>query len=120
MKNNILLKDISVKGFLILFVFVTLINNILVFSHNSNYLNVAENNYSQLNNQAINLQQETSSTKVHFKLLTESFSSKFYSYEYFIKKLDNHHKILTIISETVSETNLRNSTFLIAELTTST
>jgi len=119
-KSNILLKKLFARGFITLFIFVTLISNTLVFSHNTKYLNVDENNYAQLNNQAIDLLQEINSTKLHFKLLIESFSSRFYSCECFIKKLDHHHKILTIISETVSESNLRNASFLIAELTTST
>lgn len=120
MKINLLLKDLSARGFIILFIFVTVMNSILVFSHNTKYLNVDENNYIQLNSQAINILPETNGTKVHLKLLTESFSGKFYSYEYCIKKLGNHYKILTIISEIISEPNLRNSSFLIAELTTST
>lgn len=120
MKTNLLLKEIILKGFVILLVFVTLVNNVLVISHNTNYLKVDENNYSQFNHQALNPLEETNSLKVPLKLLVEPFSVKFYSYDYLLNKLDSHNRILRIISETVSETNLRYSSFLIAELTTST
>lgn len=108
------------RGFIILFVAVTLVNNTLLISHSTNFLKFDEKNYDKFINQVTHPLEETNSTRVHLKLLVESFSTKFCYSDHFIKKLDNHHKILTIISETVSETNLRNSSFLIAELTTST
>jgi hypothetical protein len=95
-------------------------NSILAIPQNTTLANADENNYLQLNNQAISFLIETNITSVHLKPLSDSHSGKFYSYEYCVKKMENYSKILNIITETVSEVNQRYSSFLIAELTTST
>ena len=95
-------------------------NSVLIFSQQTSNHNVEENTYPQTIDQVINFSPEVNCTKVNLKLLTESFAEKFYSWDYCLKKPGNHHKIFIIISETISESNSRNSSFLIARLTTST
>jgi hypothetical protein len=116
----ILLKNSLQEGFKIFFIIIALMNNVLIFSSNTSNLNVEERNYSQITDQAINFLTELSCTKFNLKLLTESFAEKFYSYEYCLNKPGIAVKNFTIISETISKSNSRNSSFLIAELTTST
>jgi len=108
------------EGFKIFFIIIILINSILVFSQGTSTQNLEGNNYSHIIDQAINLLPDANCTKSHLKLLTESFAEKFYSCEYCLTKPGSHTKLITIISETISELNSRNSSFLIAELTTST
>ena len=70
--------------------------------------------------QAVNFIPEVVDTKINLKVLTASFAEKFYSFDFYLKKPGNLPKHFTIISETDSEINIRNSSFLISELTTST
>jgi hypothetical protein len=116
----ILLKNRLQEGFKIFFIIITLMNSVLIFSQQASNHNVEENTYPQTFDQAINFSPEVNCTKVNLKLLTESFAEKFYSCEYCLRKPGSHTKLITIISETISETNSRNSSFLIAELTTGT
>ncbi len=95
-------------------------NSVLIFSSSTSNLNVEESNYSQITDQAINFLTEVNCTKAHLKHLTESFAEKFYSCEYCLTRPGSHTKLITIIAETISELNSRNSSFLIAELTTGT
>ncbi len=95
-------------------------NSVLVFSQETSTQNVEGNTSSYMLDQAINFLPEANCTKSHLKVLTESFAEKFYSCEYCLTKPGSHTKLITLISETISETNSRNSSFLIAELTTST
>jgi len=108
------------EGFKILFIIITLMNSVLVFSQETSTQNVEGNTSSYMLDQAINFLPEANCTKSHLKVLTESFAEKFYSCEYCLTKPGSHTKLITLISETISETNSRNSSFLIAELTTST
>jgi len=94
--------------------------SILVFSQETSNQSFEGNTYSHIVDQALNFLPDANCTKVHIKLLAESFAEKFYSFDYCLKKPGKHNIIFTIISETVSESNSRNSSFLIAELTTST
>jgi len=114
------LKNSLQEGFKIFFIIITLMNSVLIFSQQASNHNIEENIYPQTIDQAINFLPEVNCTRVNLKLLTESFAEKFYSCEYCLKKPGNHHKIFIIISETISESNSRNSSFLIAELATST
>jgi hypothetical protein len=116
----ILLKNYFKEGFKILFIMTTMMNNVLIFTQETSN-QIAEGNYSSyILNQAINFLPEANCTKPHLKLLTESFAEKFHSCEYCLAKPSSHTKSITIICESISESNSRNSSFLIAELTTST
>ncbi len=95
-------------------------NGILVFSNEAPSQNTEGIHYTFILDQAINSTPEANFSKSHLKLLTVSFAEKFYSCEYCLTKPGSHTKLITIISETISESNSRNSSFLIAELTTST
>jgi hypothetical protein len=108
------------EGLNIFFIIIILMNSVLVFSQGTSNLNVEGNNYSHIIDQAINFLPEANCTKSHLKLLTESFAEKFYSCEYCLTKPGSRTKLITIISETISESNSRNSSFLITKLTTST
>jgi hypothetical protein len=101
--------------------FLILCNSILLFPFASGSLSDFEqSNYHQIINQAINSFLESSADKSNFKVLQESNSEKFYSYDNFLKKLSFFPKIFTIISETFSEQNIRYSTFLLTQAQTST
>lgn len=113
-------ENIFVKGLKVLFILIILIISVLNYSSDFSALNTGKDTYQFLNIQAVNTFTETTNAKANSRLLTESYSGNIFSYEYGIKKLGNRSKILTIISETVSEVNQRYSSFLIAELTTST
>ena len=119
--NIILLaKNSTIEMTKILFIIIILMNSIYIFPENSSRLNSEGNSSSNLIDQSINFLQESNCIKVHFKLFTETFAEKFYSYNYSLKSPDLHSKIFIIVAETISESNSRNSSFLIAELTTST
>lgn len=120
MKTILHAKELSGKSLKILFIIMLLIGNVGILSFENSYSDVSDDGFEWFNDQAINILPETTGTKIQLKLLTESFASKFYSYDNCQHRLGFHPKTLTIISETFSEINLRNSSFLIAELSTST
>lgn len=95
-------------------------NSVLIFSQETSNQNVEGNYTSYILDQAINILPEANCTKSPLKLLTESFAEKFHSFDYSLTKPGSHTKSITIICETISESNSRNSAFLIVELTTST
>ena len=97
-----------------------MMNSVLFFSHEMSIQNDEGNNYSYILDQAINFLPEANCTKSHLKLLTESFAEKIYSCDYCYVKPGRRTRLITIISETISESNSRNSSFLISQLTTST
>jgi hypothetical protein len=72
----------------------------------------------ELYNQVLNPVTESASIKI--KLLAESFTGKFYSYEFCIKSLAQLPNIFIIISETDAEINIRQLTFLCTQTSTST
>jgi predicted nucleic acid-binding OB-fold protein len=80
----------------------------------------SQNSYLQMISQAINSLLETSTDKSNNKILQESDSGNFYSYEDCQKKLSYYPKIFTIISETNSEQNIRYSSFLLTQAKTTT
>ena len=116
----LLLKNSLQEGFKIFFIIITLMNSIFIFSQETSNLSNKDTTYSLTSDQAINFLPEANYSKAHLKLLTVSFAEKFSSREYCLTKPSSHTKLITIISETISESNSRNSSFLIAELTTST
>ena len=119
--NYILFEEnIFVKGLKVLFILIILLISVLNYSSDISALTQGEDTYPFINIQAVNTFAETTTAKANSRMLTESYSGNVFSYEYGIKKLGNRSKFLTIISETISEVNQRYSSFLIAELTTST
>ena len=101
--------------------FLILCNGFLLFPFSSSSSSDVEQcNYLQIINQAINSSLETSSNKFNFNLLEDAYSQNFYSFDYYFKKLSTHPKIFIIISETYSEHNIRQSSFLITQAQTST
>lgn len=116
----ILLKNNLREGFKIVFIIITLMNNALIYSQETSTQSAEGNNSPYILDQAINFLHEANFTKSNLKHLTESFAQKFYSCEYCLTKPSSLTKLISIISETISESNSRNSSFLIAELTTST
>jgi lipopolysaccharide export LptBFGC system permease protein LptF len=96
-----------------------LLGSILFILNLFSYPDGAQRNFLQVINQAINTSSETSENKVNTKLLQDSFSDYFYSYDDCSKKF-SYLKIFTIISETSSEQNIRYSSFLLKQITTST
>ena len=109
-----------VRVFSIFSIFLLLLNASVLYSFYSSSIDADQNNNTQLLNQVFNSAAESSCTKVNIKLLPESYSDNFYSYEYCIKNLSLYPKIFTIISETDSENNIRHSSFQLAQNTTST
>lgn len=103
-----------------LFIVISLMNYILAIYQDYTRLYIEENFSSHSIDQAINNLPETGCNKVALKVLGESFKDKFYSSEFSLKKPGNYTKILLIISESISESNSRNSSFFISESTTST
>lgn len=95
-------------------------NSTLFSAQDSANLNIEDNSSFHFIDQAINFLPEFNCTKTNFKVLGESFAEKFYSPDFSLKNPGNHIKLFIIISETISELNSRNSSFLISELTTST
>lgn len=120
MESYYFVKQQLKRAFSVNFIFLIMLNSILLYSYISSPSVVDQNNNPQLFNQALNSTAESSCIKINFKLLPESYSSNFYSYEYCLKKLSLYPKILTIISETSSEQNIRHSSFQLTQNTTST
>jgi len=120
MKIIFLLKQLFQNGLKVLFIVINLMNYTLIISICTSNFNIEDNPSSHFIDQAINNSPETSSTKIDVKVLAGSFTNRFYSTEFSLKKPGNHTKIFTIISECISEFNSRNSSFFITESTTST
>jgi hypothetical protein len=119
-KIILLLKQVIREEIKVLFILITLMNCALIFIQHSTDFNIQDNSSIQFIDQAINILPESGCTKNNIKLLGESFADKCYSSQYSLKNPGNHIKSFIIISETISELNSRNSSFLISELTTST
>jgi len=120
MKFIFLVKQFFQNGLKVLFIVINLMNYTLTLSIDNTNFNSGDDLSLHFIDQAINNSQETGCTKIELKVLAESFSNKFYSTEFSLKKPGNHTKIFAIISECISEFNSRNSSFFIAEATTST
>jgi len=120
MKTFHFVKHRLVRTFSVFIICLMMLNSLPLYFFSSSTSDVDQNNYAQFINQEFNLTSESSCTKVNYKLLPESYSSNFYSYEYCLKKLSLYPKILTIISETNSEHNIRYSSFQLTQNTTST
>ena len=114
------LKHSFENGLKVLFIVINLMNYTLILSIENSNLNIEDNLSSHFIDQAINNLPETNYNIIDVKVLTLSFVNKFYSTEFCLKKPGNHTKIFAIISECISESNARNSSFLIKESTTST
>lgn len=97
-----------------------MISNIGFSDYGNSSYGTNDNGTVWLNSQVVSLLTETTGVKVQLKLVAESFAAKFFSSEYYKYRLSVLPKIFTIISETFSEINIRNSSFLISEFTTST
>jgi hypothetical protein len=97
-----------------------LITNIGLSDFYNTYQNENDHRIAWFNDQTGNILTETTGIKVQLKPIQLSFADKFFAAEYYKDRLSKHPKVFTIISETLSEINLRNSSFLIAELSTST
>lgn len=95
-------------------------NCVFVYSSWNQQSTQIENSVYNEVEQRINFIPEIVDTRVNLKVLTVSFAEKFFSFDFCLKKPGFFPKLFTIISETDSETNLRNSSFLISELSTST
>lgn len=120
MNKSNYLKRTCIKTYYVFFIIISLANSYLLLSNFSSTIDIDQNSIQQILNQALNTTSEISSLKGNTKLLTESFANKFYSNEYFARKLSHYPKTIIIISETSSEKNIRHSSFLIAQSTTST
>lgn len=102
--------------FILLMILNSTLLNFLAFSS----LGSNQNELQELYNQALNPVTESASININLKPLAESFTDKFCSYQFFIKSLDQLPKIFIIISETDSEINIRQLTFLYTQTSTST
>lgn len=120
MKINLLLQQVGGQGLIVFFILITLMNCSLVFAMESTNLNIEDKSSFHFIDQAINFLPEFNCTKTNFKVMGASFAEKFYSPDFSLKNPGNHIKSFIIISETISELNSRNSSFLISELTTGT
>ena len=120
MKSFNFVKQRLARAFSVIIVFLMILNSVTLYYFGPLTSDVDQNNYNQFINQVLNSATETSCTKVNFKLLAGSYPGNFYSYDYCIKKFSHHPKILTIISETNSEQNIRQSSFQVTQNTTST
>ena len=116
----LLLKKLIIAGLKIFFIIFILMNSVLILPQETSFKKLDRNNYSYLLDPAINLSSEANCSKSNLKLLPESFAQKFFSCGFCLNKPGSHTKIITIICETISESNSRNSTFLVTELSTST
>jgi hypothetical protein len=114
--SNILLEK-AIKIFLIILMFF---NSYIINSFISNSFGIDQNTYTYINDQALNSLLESSSEKVNLKIIHPSFKNYFYSYDYYTKKLAQLPKILAIVSETYSEQNIRLSSYLFTQSSTST
>lgn len=97
-----------------------LITNIGLSDFYNSYQDIDDYGTAWFNDQTGNILTETTGIKVQLKLIDVSFADKFFADEYYKDRLGKHPKVFTIISETFSEINIRNSTFLISQYTTST
>lgn len=120
MKTFHFVKRLLIKAFSVFIICLMMLSSLALYLFSSSTSDVDQNNYAQFINQEFNLTSESSCTKVNFKLLPQSYSNNFYSYEYCLKKLSFYTKIQTIISETNSEQNIRQSSFQLTQNTTST
>jgi len=120
MKNIFLLKQLFKNGLKVFIILINLINYAFILPIDNSNFNFEDNPSSHSIDQAINNLPETSHTKIDVKVLSESFTNKFFSTEFSLKKPGNHTKIFAIISECISESNSRNSSFFITESTTGT
>lgn len=101
-------------------IIILLIANIGLSDFYNSYQDTDDYGTAWFNNQVVNILTETTGIKVQLKLIDVSFADKFFSSDYSKVRLSKHPKVFTIISETLSEINIRNSTFLISQYTTST
>lgn len=120
MNQLIFLENRFARIFRIALVFILLFSSLQFYNQNSASEDINEPITTYFYNQAINSTLDCLSTKTNIRLLPESFTQHFYSYDYCVSKLAHHPKIFTIVSETFSEMKIRNSTFLISHSTTST
>ena len=104
----------------IFFIIFTLMNSVFAYSASTSLTKLEENSFYNEAAQATSFIPEILDTRVNLKVLTVSFAEKFFSFDFCLKRPGYFPKLFTIISETDSETNSRNSSFLISELSTST
>jgi hypothetical protein len=97
-----------------------LIANIGLSDFYNRYQNENDNRIEWFNDQSGNILTETTGIKVQLKPIQLSFAEKFFAAEYYKDRLSKHPKVFTIISETLSEINIRYSSFLISQYKTST
>ena len=95
-------------------------NCIFLYNSSSPQITQGENSFFSVIDQSASFIPEIADTRLNLKVLTVSFAEKFFSFEFNLKKPGNQLKHFIIISETDSESNSRNSAFLITELSTST
>ena len=115
------IKNKLLRAFSLFFICLLLFNSVLLFSFYSSSSNDADqSNYPQFINQENNLTANSFCNKVNIKSPSDTNSVNFYSYEYYAKNLGRYPKIFVIISETDSEQNIRLSSFLLTQSTTST
>lgn len=118
MKRILLVKITAVLNLNI--IITLLITNIGI----SGFYNTSEKENDHIiawfNDQTGNILAETTGIKVQLKLIELSFTEKLFATEYYKDRLSKHPKVFIIISETLSEINIRNSSFLISQYTTST
>jgi len=119
-KTILILKQIFTEVFKVFFIIFNLMNCTMIYDRNFTSQNIEDNSSLTVIDQSFNYLPESISLKVHFKIFTETFAEKFYSYDYSLKSPYIHSKIFVIVAQSISELNSRNSSFLIAELTTST
>lgn len=119
-KNFKLIKTQILRTISISLVSLILLNSIIIFSFYSTPSDTDQNNYPQLINREVNSAADSFCTKINIKQLSGTNADNYYSYESCFKKLGSYPKIFTIISETYSEQNIRYSSFLLAQSTTST
>src|SRR3990172_10551309 len=120
MKNSLFNKIILEKVFKIFIIILILVNSLITTSLVLKSFGIDQNFYSHIINQALNSIPESACEKVNHKVIPRTFTDKFYSYDYCTKSLAKLPKLFTIISETDSEQNIRHSSFLFTQISTST
>ena len=120
MKISNFIKNYFLRTFSVYLTCLILLNSIIFFSFSSSPSDNDQNNYPQLISQEVSAIANSLCSKVNIKLLSETYSANFYSFEYCFKKLGRYPKIFTNTSETDSEQNIRLSSFHISQSTTST
>lgn len=120
MKRIVFVKRSAAICFCVAFIITMLINNfgLAIFTDSDN--GVYDHRNAWFNEQTANILPESTGVKVQLKPIDVSFADKFFSSEYCKDRLSKYPKIFIIISETLSEINIRNSSFLISEFTTDT